>query len=92
MYDYNIHEEKLMYFATGMRDLLQTTQLSLEFFFELDNFQINFIEMCFKQSLDEKIGMLTEVERYNYHLFEEFKMQQIESQYGINPEYLKKAA
>lgn len=81
-----------MYFATGMRDLLQTTQLSLEFFFELDNFQINFIEMCFKQSLDDKMGMLTEVERYNYHLFEEFKMQQIESQYGVDAEYLKKAA
>jgi hypothetical protein len=81
-----------MYFATGMRDLLQTTQLSLEFFFELDNFQINFIEMCFKQSLDEKMGMLTEVERYNYHLFEEYKMQQIENQYGVDPEFFKKVA
>lgn len=81
-----------MYFATGMRDLLQTTQLNLEFFLELDDFQINFIEMCFKQSIDEKMGLMTEVENYNYHLFEEFKIQSIEKMYGIDPESIKSAA
>ena len=81
-----------MYFATGIRDLLQTTQLNLEFFYELDDFQINFIEMCFKQSLDNKMGMLTEVEKYNYHLFEEFKLQQLESMYGVDADYFKKSA
>ena len=81
-----------MYYATGMRDLLQTTQLNLEFFDGLDNFQINFIEMCFKQSLDNKMGMMTEMEEYNLHLFEEFKLRQIEEKYGIDPDYLRKAA
>lgn len=81
-----------MYFATGMRDLLQTTQLNLEFFKELDDFQINFIEMCFKQSLDEKMGLMTEVEKYNYHLFEEYRIQSIERMYGIDPDSLKSAA
>ena len=81
-----------MYYARGMRDLLQTTQLNLDFFDELDSFQINFIEMCFKQSLDEKMGLMSDVEKYNYHLFEEFKLRQIEDMYGVNPEYFKKSA
>ncbi|MBD65380.1 MAG: hypothetical protein CME62_09240 [Halobacteriovoraceae bacterium] len=81
-----------MYYARGMRDLLQTTQLSIEFFRDLDDFQINFIEMCFKQSLDEKMGLMTEVEKYNFHIFEEFKLQQIEERYGLHPELLKKSA
>lgn len=81
-----------MYFATGMRDLLQTTQLNLEFFKELDDFQINFIEMCFRQSLDEKMGLMSEIEKYNYHLFEEFKIQSIERMYGIDPDFIKNAA
>jgi hypothetical protein len=81
-----------MYYARGMRDLLQTTELSLSFFDELDSFQINFIEMCFKQSLDEKMGLMTEVEKYNYHLFEEYKIRQIEDMYGVDPEYFKKSA
>lgn len=81
-----------MYYARGLRDLLQTTELSLEFFEELDDFQINFIEMCFKQSIDEKMGLMTEVENYNYHLFEEYKLRKIEDMYGIDPDYLKKSA
>lgn len=80
-----------MYYARGLRDLLQTTQLNLEFFENLDDFQINFIEMCFKQSLDDKMGIMTDVEEYNLHLFEEFKLRQLEDMYGIDPEYLKKA-
>ena len=79
-----------MYFATGIRDLLQSAQLSLEFFEELDDFQINFIEMCFKQSIDDKMGLLNEVEKYNYHLFEEFKIQKLETLYGVDADYFKK--
>ena len=82
----------LMYYARGMRDLLQTTQLNMEFFENLDDFQLHFVEMCFKQSLDGKMGILTDVEEYNLHLYEEFKLRQIEELYGIDPEYLKKAA
>ena len=81
-----------MYYAKGLRDLLQTTQLTLEFFYSLDNFQIQFIEMCFQQSLDEKMGLMTDVEEYNLHIFEEFKLRKLEEQYGIDPEYLKKAS
>lgn len=81
-----------MYFAKGMRDLLQTTQLTIEFFENLDDFQIHFVEMCFKQSLDNKMGIMSEIEEYNLHLFEEFKLRQLESMYGIDPGYLKKAS
>ena len=80
-----------MYFAMGIRDLLQTTQLNLEFFYGLGDFQLHFIEMCFKQALDDKMGMLTELEMYNYHLFEEFKIQKLESMYGLDADYFKKA-
>ena len=81
-----------MYFARGLRDLLQTTELTIDFFEELDEFQINFIEMCFSQSLDEKMGLITDIEKYNLHLFEEFKLKKIEEMYGVDPEYLKKAS
>lgn len=81
-----------MYFAKGIRDLLQTTQLNLEFFDALDDFQIQFIEMCFRQSIDDKMGMMSPLEKYNYDLFEEFKLRQLESAYGIDPEYIKNAA
>lgn len=79
----------LMYYAKGMRDLLRSTQLTIEFFDDLDDFQLHFVEMCFKQSMDDKMGMMTEVEHYNYQLFEEFKMRQVEQMYG---DYFKSAA
>ncbi|MAX66691.1 MAG: hypothetical protein CME66_07120 [Halobacteriovoraceae bacterium] len=82
----------MMYYAKGMRELLQTTQLSMEFFEDLDDFQIHFIEMCFRQSIDDKMGLMSEVERYNLHLFEEFKIKQIEDMYGIEAEFFKKSA
>lgn len=80
-----------MYYAKGIRELLQTTQLNLEFFEDLDQFQINFIDMCFKQSVDDKMGLMSEIESYNYQLFEEFKLRRLEDLYGIDPEYFKKA-
>lgn len=81
-----------MYYAKGMRDLLQSTQLNMEFFEELDEFQLTFIEMCFKRSMDDKMGLMTDVERYNLHLFEEFKLRQLEDMYGVDADYFKKAA
>lgn len=81
-----------MYYARGIRDLLRTHQLSVEFYSELDAFQIQFIEMCFKQSLDERMGLMSEVEQYNYHLFEDFKSQAFEEKYGIIEEFWKKAS
>ncbi len=81
-----------MYYAKGMRDFLQTTQLNMEFFDELDDFQLHFLEMCFKQALDDKMGLMTEVEQYNYHLFEEFKLKKLEDFYTVDSDYFKKAS
>ncbi len=81
-----------MYYAKGMRDLLRTTQLSFEFFKELDEFQLNFIEMCFRQSMDERMGMLSDIEKYNLHLYEEFKLNQLEEMYSLDGDYFKKSA
>ena len=48
--------------------------------------------MCFKQSVDESMGLLTDVERYNLHLFEEYKLISLEEMYGIDSDYFKKVA
>lgn len=82
----------MKYFARGMRDLLQTHQLSVEFYEELDEFQIQFVEMCFKQSLDEKMGLMTEVEAHNLELFNDYKNLKFQRDYGIVEEFWKKAA
>lgn len=82
----------MKYYAHGMRDLLQTHQLSVEFYSELDEFQIQFIEMCFKQSLDEKMGLMSEVEAYNLEIFNDFKNIQFQERYGLIDELWKKAA
>jgi hypothetical protein len=79
-----------MYFAKSLRDILKTTQLSAEFFETLDEFQLHFIEMCFHQALEEQMGMMTEVEEYNYHLFEEYKAYKFEEKYGVDEYYWKK--
>lgn len=79
-----------MYYARGIKDLLLTTQLNLEFFDHLTEFQLHYIEMCFKQSIDEKMGLMTDIEQYNYHLFEEFKSLKFQEDYGIDEEILKK--
>jgi hypothetical protein len=62
-----------MYHAKSMKDLLKTVPLTEEFFMGLDPFQLNYIEMCFKRSLDEQIGMMNEVEYANYQVFLKYK-------------------
>lgn len=62
-----------MYFAKSLKDLLKTTPLNEDFYGHLDAFHLNFIEMCFKKSLDEQMGMMTEVEFGNYQLFLKYK-------------------
>lgn len=81
-----------MYYAKGLRDMLRTTQLSIEFYESLDEFQLHFIEMCFYQTLEVQMGMMNEVEMYNYHLFEDFKAYLFEEKYGIDEKFYKKAA
>ena len=82
----------MSYFARGLRDLLKKTQLNEEFFEGLDDFQKNFIDMCFKQSLDEKMGMMGNVESYNFHLFQEFRLREFENRFGLEDNYWKKVA
>lgn len=77
-----------MIFATTLRDLLKKIPLTEDFFYDLDPFQLNYIDMCFRRSLDEQIGLMTEVEFGNYQLFMFYKSQNEESFY---PE-LKKAS
>ncbi len=80
-----------MIHATTMRDLLKSTTLTEDFFVNLDPFTLNFIDMCFRRSLDEQIGMMGETEFKNYQLFLQYK-----SEYGEDfyPEMkpLKKAS
>ena len=82
----------MKYYAKGMSELIKTSQLSLEFYRQLDDFQIHFIEMCFKRTLEENIGMLTELEDYNYHVFQEYKSELFYEKHGIYQEWWKKSA
>lgn len=63
----------MMYYARGLKDILKKHKLSYEFFEQLDSFQINCIESYLQQSIDDQMGMLGEVEYYNYQLFESYK-------------------
>jgi hypothetical protein len=68
-------------YARGIKDLLKSTPLTEDFFRDLDPFQLNFIEMCFKRSLDEQIGMMSEVEFTNYQIFLKYKSEYAEDFY-----------
>lgn len=82
----------MSYYARGIRDLLKTTQLNIEFFDTLTEFQLNFVEMCFRQSYDEKMGLMGEIESYNYHVYQEFRAIMFEEKYGLDEDFWKKAA
>ena len=78
-----------MYHAKSIKDLLKTHTLTADFFSGLGPFQLNFIEMCFKRSLDEQIGMMSEIEFGNYQLFLRYKSEYEEDFY---PELKSKKA
>lgn len=80
-----------MYHAKSLKDLLKTVPVTEDFFRDLDPFQLNFIDMCFKKSLDEQIGMMSETEFSNYQIFMKYKSEYEEDFY---PELktLKKAS
>ncbi len=61
-----------MYFAKGVKDLLLETRVDLEFFDELDEFTIAYITSFFQQTIDENMGLLTEVQFHNYETFIDF--------------------
>jgi hypothetical protein len=70
-----------MYHAKSLKDLLKTVPLNEDFFSGLDPFQLNFIEMCFKKSLDEQIGMMSDIEFSNYKIFLKYKSEYEEDFY-----------
>lgn len=70
-----------MYHAKSLKDLLKTATLTEDFFSHLDPFHLNFIDMCFKKSLDEQIGMMSEIEFENYKLFLKYKSEYEEDFY-----------
>jgi hypothetical protein len=78
-----------MYHAQSLKDLLKNVPLTEDFFAGLDPFHLNYIEMCFKKSLDEQIGMMTETEYGNYQIFMKYKQDYAEEFY---PEIKSKKA
>lgn len=70
-----------MFHAKGLKDLLKTVPLTEAFFTDLDPFHLNFIDMCFKKSLDEQMGMMSEVEFLNYQAFLKYKSEYEEDFY-----------
>ncbi len=70
-----------MYHAKSIKDLLKTVPLNEDFFTNLDAFHLNFIDMCFRKSIDEQMGMLTEVEYANYQIFLKYKSEYVEDFY-----------
>ena len=71
----------MSYHAKSLKDLLKSTQLNEAFFVDLDPFHLNFIDMCFRKSLDEQIGMMSEIEYFNYQLFLKYKSEYEEDFY-----------
>ena len=70
-----------MYHAKSLKDLLKTVPLNEAFFTNLDPFHLNFIDMLFRKSLDEQIGMMSEVEFANYQVFLRYKSEYEEDFY-----------
>ncbi|MCT4641359.1 MAG: hypothetical protein N4A33_03610 [Bacteriovoracaceae bacterium] len=82
----------MAYYAKGLKELIKSTKLNLEFFDTLTEFQLHFLEMCIKKNLDENIGVMNDVEEYNYTLFQEYKLIKFEQEYGLDPDIWKKSA
>lgn len=77
-----------MFHAKSLKDMLKSVPLNEDFFTLLDPFHLNYIDMCFKKSLDEQMGMMAEVEFQNYQVFMKYKSEYEEDFY---PE-IKKAS
>jgi hypothetical protein len=70
-----------MFHAKSLKDLLKIVPLNEDFFMGLDPFHLNFIDMCFKKSLDEQMGMMSEIEFGNYQIFLKYKSEYEEEFY-----------
>lgn len=84
-------KELFMYYAKSLRDIIRSNYLNIDFFEDLDEFNLHFIDMCFKQILEDQMGMLTEVELHNYTIFEDFKSQFDDAVY-LDQSWRKKAS
>ncbi len=73
-----------MYYARGLKELLFETELSIDFFENLDEFHLAYIGHCFETALEENMGLMNEVGQYNYDLFQEFKAHYIENIYFVD--------
>ncbi len=82
-------EGEVMYHAKSLKDLLKIVPLTEDFYSNLDPFHLNFIDMCFKKSLDEQIGMMSEIEFGNYKLFLKYKSEYEEDFYTEIKTYKK---
>ena len=80
-----------MYYAKSLRDIIKSTPLNYEFFEGLDEFHMNFLEMCFKQILEEQMGLMTEVEKFNLDAFHDFRHRQSGHVY-LDQTWYKKSA
>lgn len=80
-----------MYYAKGLKDLIFEVELSVDFFESLDDFHIAYIDYCFKQALEDNLGLINQVGAYNLELFEEYKIKYLENIYFLEvPEDKKK--
>ena len=82
-------QRSAMYYALSLRDVLRTKRLTFEFFDSLDEFNLVCIQKWFDETLEDQMGMLGEIEHYNYQLFEEYKDHLMQREYFAD---LKKAA
>jgi hypothetical protein len=62
-----------MFHAKCLKDLLKIVPLTEDFYANLDAFHLNYIDMCFRKSLDEQMGMMSEIEFSNYQIFVKYK-------------------
>lgn len=72
-----------MYYAKGLKELIFEVELSMDFFENLDEFHLAYIEHCFELALEENMGLMNEVGRYNQGLLEEYKSQYLENIYFV---------
>lgn len=84
IYEVDAGLRRAMYYAMSLRDILRTTRLSYEFFDSLDEFNILYIRKWFEQTLENQMGMLTEIEQYNYFLFQDYLEESLYADYISN--------
>lgn len=73
-----------MYYARGIRDLIGNYELSREFFEELDSFHLKMVDLYFQQAMETRMGLFTELEAYNFSIYQSFLDAYHEVYYELN--------